>query len=391
MKIKILLGMLFSLTMMTIYGCGGGGGGAGPTVVSGTAAKGPFIAGSVVKVFAIDAATRLKGAQVGAGQVSDATGAYSVDISPYVGPILIEVSGSYKDEATVANITVGEATPLRAAIASASGNTTVMVSPLTELAVREMGTVMSEAAINTKNTEIATAFKVGNIISTKPTDATVAPPATATAAEKDLGLVLAAISQLVSSSGKSLSEILNEMSADINGTAMAERSTVGFKSALFDFIQSANNKTTVTAPPASINPTSIQIARLAISRAAGGTIGGIDFTVTLPGDVTVAVDTTATSTLKPTADGAVVASGVAATGTSISVATFNATQLRVVMANASGFGAGQFVTVNCTLPPTSTVTALNLQTALGAATGTVTDTAGVISAVPALTAAVVIF
>src|SRR5262245_44660327 len=103
MKIKILLGMLFSLAMMTIYGCGGGDG-AGPTVVSGVAAAGPFASGSVVRVFAIDA-NGVKGATPLATVTTDASGAFITPaLGTVTGAVMVEVSGSFKDEATGANV-----------------------------------------------------------------------------------------------------------------------------------------------------------------------------------------------------------------------------------------------------------------------------------------------
>jgi hypothetical protein len=156
-----------------------------------------------------------------------------VEAGAYTGPIIVEVTGSYKDEATGATVALDPATPLRAAISNAAGSTTVMVTPLTELAVREMGTVLSNTVIDLKNTEIATVFKVGNIISTKPADVTVA----GASGDINSGLVLASISQLMKNApGKKLGEILAAMSVDINGPAMADNSTVGYKAAMFDFL-----------------------------------------------------------------------------------------------------------------------------------------------------------
>jgi hypothetical protein len=371
-------------------GCGGGGGAApAATTVSGTAAKGPFVTGSPVKVFAIDAVTRAKGAQLGTG-VTDAAGAYTVDIGAYTGPVLVEVSGSYKDEATGATVALDPATPLRAAISNATGSTQVMVTPLTELAVKEMGIVMSNTVIDAKNTEVGTVFKVADIIKTKPADATVAASATAPAAEKEHGLVLAAISQLVKNTqGKKLGEILDAMSADISGATMADKSMVGYKAAMFDFISNtAVNKSGVTPDTATtINPSTVKIGVVKISTA-GGTVGGVDFTVTLPAGITVAAD----ATTKQTADGAVVVSGAAATtGASISVATFAAQKLKVVMANSLGFPAGQFVTVACTVPATSTVTTAQLQDAVKAAVPTTTNLTGAAVTGVTLTAAATLF
>src|SRR5690348_13281684 len=129
MKIKVLSGMLFYVALMIISGCGGGGGGApaaapaAPTVVSGTPFKGPFdgTKDSVVNIFGVDA-NGVKGATPLKTSKLDAFGAYSVDISPYTGPIVVEVTGTYKDEATGAAVTMDPAgPPLRAIFADAKG------------------------------------------------------------------------------------------------------------------------------------------------------------------------------------------------------------------------------------------------------------------------------
>jgi hypothetical protein len=366
--------------MTAIYGCGGGGGGgAVATTVSGVASAGPIINGHV-EIFAIDVATSHRGAQL-ATVTTDANGAYTAPLGTFTGPIEVEVTqGTYTDEATGA--TVQLTTPLRATISNATGNTSVMVTPLTELAVRELPLdVHSAPNIDKANADIATVFKVANIITTKPADATAAASATAPAAEKDHGLVLASISQMGKDSGKTLGLLLADLSTAITGATMPVNTTAGFKAAMFNFISdTAINKTGITpATATSINPSTVQVAVLKISRAGGGTIGGMDFTMTIPGNATVAAD----ATTKQTTDGTVAVSGEADKGTNrniISAATFDATskKLKIVLANPNGFIAGQMVTVACTIPAGSTVTTADLQTAVTGATPiTASDLAGV--------------
>lgn len=389
MKIRTLFGMMITGALLALYGCGGGGGGAAPatpTVVSGVASKGQFLNGTV-KLFAIDPATGAKEATPRRTITLDplAPGVYTADISPYTGPVLVEVFGTYKDEATGLDKTVLEATPLRTAIADAKGNTTAMVTPLTELAVRnaiKTSGALTAVSINNANTNIATLFKVADITTTKPVDATTAAAATATSAEKELSLVLATVSQLMKNSGGTLDKVLTDLTTDISvsGTtvAMADTSTAGFKTALFDFMGSTNNKTQVTdinAVP--INIGTFKIAHLKISAAglaAAAKIGGIDFTFSLPTGVTLTKDAI-TNQVTP---GVVVVSGVAAASgtTSISLSTLNAQALRTVLANAQGFGNGEFVDISCTVPAGVTATAASFTSAITAAVPTVTDTTG---------------
>src|SRR6185369_506838 len=76
--------------------------------------------------------------------------------------------------------------------------------------------------------------------------------------------------------------------------------------------------------------------------------------------------------------GTVVVSGVAAAAgtTSISLATLNLQALRTVLANAQGFGAGEFVDVSCTIPAGNLAKAADFTTAITAATVSATDLKG---------------
>ncbi|MBI2354050.1 MAG: hypothetical protein HYV06_03295 [Deltaproteobacteria bacterium] len=379
MKIKILLGMLFSLAAMAVSGCGGGGGGTQPTIVSGTAMKGQFSSGTV-KIFAVDLTTGAKAATPLKTDVLTATGTFSVDVSPHTGPIIVEVSGTYKDEATGLNATIADATPIRAAVVAA-GSTPAMVTPLTELALKKAGAVLTAAVITKANADISTLFKVDNIVATKPVDATTAASATAAASEKNYSLALATVSQIMKSSSITLGQTLDGLAAEINTSAstptMTTAASTTIKVAMSEFMESANNKTGVTdvatIPFSAATP---KVALLKISTsglAAGGTIGAIEFTMDLPATVSVGAD----ATTKQVEDGAVVVSGVAATGTSISLATFDAQKLRTMLVNANGFGGGEFVTVGCDMASGSTVTAATLQSAVSSATITsATDLTG---------------
>lgn len=404
MKIKILVGMIISAALMALTGCGGGDS-APPTIVSGVAAKGLFINGTV-QVFAINSATGDKEATPRRTVTFDplAPGVYSADISPYTGPILIEVSGTYRDEATGLDVTT--TTPLRAAIANAAGNVTAMVTPLTELAVRsakKTSGALTVASINSANAAIAALFKVADITKTKPVDATTAAAATATAAEKDQSLVLATISQLMKNQGKTLDTVLTDLTAGISVTGttatMDDTTTAGFKTALFDFMtDTTKNNTGITdIATTPLNIGTFKIAHLKISTAnlpANTTIGGIDFTFTLPTGVTLTKD----AITNQVSAGVVVVSGVAAAAdtTSISLSTLNGQALRTVLANAQGFGAGEFVDISCTIPASVTTSAADLKTAFSTAIAassplTVTDTAGASIAAVTITAEVDVF
>src|SRR6185369_9245896 len=117
-----------------------------------------------------------------------------------------------------------------------------------------------------------------------------------------------------------------------------------------------------------------KIAHLKISTQGlpvGVKIGGMDFTINLPAGITLSKDAV-TNQVSP---GAVIIAGVAAaTGsTSISLATLDVQTLRTVLANAQGFGAGEFVDISCTIPAGVTVTADSFTAPISAATPVVSD------------------
>jgi hypothetical protein len=392
MKIKILLGMFFSLAALTVAGCGGGGGGgAATTTVAGTAMKGLFTEGTV-KIFAVDPATGSQAATPLKTDVLKADSTYSMDIGSYTGPIIIEVTGNYKDEASGPNAPpVTLPAPIRAAV-NATGSTTAMVTPLTELAVLKAGNVFTKTSIDKANTDIAAAFKLDSIITTKPVDAASVAAKTAAGAERDYGLLLATVSQIMKKSGGTLAQALGDLAGGISGSTLTLAASTSIKVAQFDFVSSANNQTTLTVAGLAANPFNAGTPKIALLKVstqglpAGRTIGGIDFTINLPAGVDVSAD----ATTKQATAGAVTVSGVAvadATSTSISIASFISPALRVALANAKGFGAGQFMNVACTLPTGSTITAADLQARVSAATGTATDLTGAPIAGVTLTAA----
>jgi hypothetical protein len=307
---------------------------------------------------------------------------YSVDISPYTGPIVVEVFGTYKDEATGVAVTMAPAgPPLRAVISDARGNVQVNVTPLTELAVQKAGAVLTKTIIDKMNTNISAMFKIADIIKTKPVDATTAASATATADEKTQSLVLAAISQMVKNSGNTLGKVIDDMGADITIGAtdakMGDTSAAIFKNAMFDFTDNkAINLTGVTIASAPSVGT-VKLAHLKISTAGlapAAQIGGIDFTFNLPAGVTLGKDAV-TSQVTPGV--IVVAGAAAATGTtSVTLSTLKLQALRTVLANAQGFGAGEFIHMSCTVPVGVTVLTTDFTTAITAATVAATDLKG---------------
>lgn len=370
MKIAKLLGLTFSLIVAsTIWGCGGGGGGtpAPPaTVVSGVAAKG-LINGGTVNVFAVDQNGAIGTVPIGTGS-TDSKGSYNVSIGSYSGSILVRVTGgTYQDESASPSASpVPLPMPLRAAVAGVSGNVSVSVTPLTELAVQKAAsTSLTPAAITSANTLVSGLFKVDNIISTKPVAPTTTGFTGASQAQKDYTLLLAGISQLASQTSGGLQAALGTMSSDIVATGkLSVANATGLTGALTTFMSGPNNQTGVT----DINNTNLAgigggsaVIKLSTvgTLSPGVLIGGLKETFTLPAGVSLRADFSNGQPPFAPLTGVVTASGVAATGSLLSayVPASGAAPGAVTVAlinnsiriESSGFGVGEFVTINCDL------------------------------------------
>ncbi len=189
---------LFFVLALFLTGCGGGGGSgggsAGGTVISGIASKGP-LNGSVIKIYQLNA-DGTQGAQLGTDTSTNPDGSYQVNIGNYSGPILVVAShGTYVDEATGALTSL--ATPLRTALPNVSGNATVAVTAMTEMAVTlaETGGKMTPVRIADAQNQVEQNLANGiNIVSTLPADVSK-PLAGASDTQKEYGILLAAVSQ----------------------------------------------------------------------------------------------------------------------------------------------------------------------------------------------------
>lgn len=190
-----------ALLGVVLSGCGGGGGGepvvSPPVVVNtvaGVASKGP-LSGATLCAYAITGGT--KGAAIGSCVQSAASGAYTLDLGTYTGPVLLEATGgSYVDEATGTTVTL--ATPLRSVLSNfAGGSTSAAVTALTELAYQLAAAAaggLSAANIQSALATVQSNFGVADILTTQPVDA-LSLPAGAAADQKAYALALATVSQ----------------------------------------------------------------------------------------------------------------------------------------------------------------------------------------------------
>jgi hypothetical protein len=362
-------GKLFAASaffMLYLSGCGGGGG-AGPvispaptpttkTVVTGVAEKGPFVKGSSVSVYAVTGGA--KGALLLQTTTSDDSGNYSADLGSYTGPVIVEASGSYHDEATGNIVPVLASAPIRAALPNAQGNVSLPVTPLTELAVQNAGATLNTATITAANTLVSSIFKV-DIIATFPVAPTSAAFATATQTQKDYTLALATVSQIASTSAGAsgtdkLQTALTALSQSISSTGMTPEATASFQTALSDFVTTnSNNQTGVSSTSATslVNVgTYTKSYLLSLQGAfATGAVKGLKFDVALPAGVTVNMDS---------ADSSVLSSSLALSGGSTSGALllgrFSAGSVTIGIITTAGFSAGQFATLTCNIPSGAT-------------------------------------
>ncbi|BCS55759.1 hypothetical protein [Geobacter sp. SVR] len=373
MKTGYLLTFILSLGLLALSGCGGGSNGSGgTTTVSGVASKGIFTGGTV-KVYALNS-DGSKGTLLNTVSIN-ADGSYTAAIGGYAGPVLTEASGSYTDEATGTAMQVSENAPLRAAVQNASGNVQVAITPLTEIAVRKAtDTATSKitvASIGASNALVATVFHVADIVATRPVDVTSTASATASTAQKEYSLALAAVSQMMKDNGQDLATVVSQVSGAITGSgsgAWLEGSTAaGFQAALQTFVSDTEkNKTGVTdASSTGLAGVGATTATVRLSTQGSATaLNGIQVTLALPAGVTVrAASSDGSSGLTPLA-GLVSATGVVPAGSTLAARydapTDTATaRLALALVSVAGFPAGEFATIICNVAPGVTISSVS--------------------------------
>jgi hypothetical protein len=358
MKIRILNALLLATLALTFAGCGGGGtpAPAVTTVVNGVVSKG-IIKNGTVKVYAVNA-DGSKGSLL-ASVSSDDKGEYTANLA-YAGPILVEASGTYTDEATGQPVTVPADKPLHAALDNAIGSVTVAVTPLTELAFQKAGTALTPANIKAANALVSDLFNV-DIINTKPVEPVKAVLDAATKEQKDYTLALATISKMAS--GTSVAAVISTLKTDIaaNNDSMSAATAGQFTTALNNFLSDTqHNQTGETTPPPNLANigTKTAVVRLSVQGVATATVYGTDATIDLPAGVTVHVKNAASGEV---ADDALAASGVATSGSSLVTAKYSAAAgtapatIHIALINSGGFGAGEVITLKCDIAPGATV------------------------------------
>lgn len=142
-----------------LAGCGGGGSSSGTsgTALSGTAMAGPFLSGQAC---AYSVAGGAKGSLLGTcANISGS--AFSIDIGDYTGDVLVEIAAgaTYDDEANGGDGSTGTALTgsMRTLVhvATPGGEIEVVVTPLTEIAVRLAGATLDQASVQAAAEQLA--------------------------------------------------------------------------------------------------------------------------------------------------------------------------------------------------------------------------------------------
>jgi hypothetical protein len=351
MKQIKLMAAATSLALL-LTGCGGGSGGvastpevpttAPQTTISGMASKGPL--DGQVSIFELNG-DGSKGNLLKSGPVTG--GHYSVDIGKHAGPVLIEASGSYTDEATGATRTVSASQPLRAALPDASGTTTAAVTALTELAVRKAG-ALTASGIAASNRLVSEIFKV-DIVATQP----VAPSAVASAseAERDYTLALAVLSQLCADENATLDSELASLASGIDFSGMSPQAAGKFGSSAAAFMTNSNNTTGVTRLSGTnlgaINGGTTRSFTLSVAGAAANQLAGLQFELVLPNGLTMR----SSASDGATASGVVTLANPAAALAPVSRFAPDSGVFSFGLITLSGIGSGDLATIVCDTVP----------------------------------------
>ena len=349
---KAIKPTIFSLfVMLTLAACGGGGGeffeysSPAKTIVTGVASKGLFENGTVNIYALLD--NGVKGELLDS-VITDATGNYTANYVGYTGPILVEASGSYNDEATGGLKNISADAPLRAAIAQAQGTVYLPVTALTEVAVRNAGA--DPTRITAANAQVSAFFNV-DITATQPVG--LSDLATATSDKQVYTQTLIAVSQMMAND----SEVNNADKLNNVLTSLSQGITSGgtTTTAVYNDIQRAVGTFVAEHPDVSgITATSLSNVGEYSSKSYTLTLGGsvpaegvygLQFDLVLPGGITVST----------ASNGSAAASSLALTGSATPYALLNsrytAGALTMVLITTQGMTAGGVATLTCNIPP----------------------------------------
>ena len=390
---KIVHVFAVMMAMLALAACGGKGGGSGSssggsggssgsgnTILSGVVSKGPFYSySSSVKVYSLanGARTLLKSTWV----IND-TGRYQADLGTYSGPVLVEASGYYYDEASGSRKLIPAQSPLRAALASAGGNTPLSVTGITEMAVRYAGSSLTPAAIANANDLVSQFFKIQGVVTvngvaaqqsitaTEPVDPR-SPGALNGAAQPqvDYTMALAALSQLAAAQpgatdSEKMTNALAYIAQGMSPSGLSLAVATDIKSSLATFLAGGNNMTGLTSNATTSlrnMGTPSRNYRLTLNGPiAAGAVAGLQFSLYLPGRADIGFNSL-TSTVfsnnlylsgSAPSGGTLLGSYTPSAGSVSSMAIIYAASIATVNGKPvlQGLGSGEFATIVCNYP-----------------------------------------
>jgi hypothetical protein len=247
-----------SSLLVLLAACGGGGPVQEPdtdATITGAVVKGPVASGKVCAYSIADGVQ----AEQRACSATDDQGRYAIrllSVNPAGETLVVaatRMTGRYIDEATGTQRAL-DAT-LRSAVRVLPGDeATVMVTPLTELAMRRAETSparLQQDSIDQAMTMVATAFDVTDLRQTRPSDPTQASSVQVARGERNYGLALAAVSSLqanlpVAAGGSvTLENALQELAQSFAPDRVTAQD-LKFKAALQSFLSGPRNASGVS-------------------------------------------------------------------------------------------------------------------------------------------------
>jgi len=354
------------ILMLLISGCGGGGSsiGGGPppttTVISGVAAKGVILGGTVTF-------TKMVGStpyDIGSTTTSATDGSYSKTIGDYTGVIIVKAYGTYNDESLPANDpnrrkTISSTQPLRAAVyvAQAGEQPKVSVTPLTEMAVRyaEARGGLNETSVKAANQLVSEVFSI-NILTATPRlpKSAVLIKEGVTEEDRKYTILLAGFAQESRSSYSGVNDMINKYSQEIINNARPTNTQLNsLVNTVDNFLaNTAVNETGIQDRSTLLSigkyPTTIVISASRKTLNAEGRANMVQFVVNLP--VGYTVETTPDSG-GVVADGVLQISQTSAVGIKSAKYDPNNNTVNVVLLSDTGMALGELATIRLMTDP----------------------------------------
>lgn len=396
----ILAAFIASVSLMA--GCGGSvgapaapGGDTAATVVTGTASKGIIYPGTV-NFYGVDPVTGSKGATSLKTVSTKPDGTYTADLGTYSGGLIVEVSGTYTDEATKTTVIINPAQPLHAAVdrvdGSANNNRPIAVTPLTELAYKKVGSDFSAAKILAANKLVSELFKVSDIIAVQPVEANRAILSSANIEQQSYSLALASLSQMMEAgtgdglaSFSEIETLLDALIVDMSGSGDSTLSAAhmtAFAAALGTITAPASELSDFNTAVANLSAVGTKTLNLTVSVGnipSDVRLGTLKVTLALPAGVSVRADASGTALGK-------MISGADSASSSMIFGYYQPVPrtLTVNLLSAAGFVAGDVMNITLDVKSGTTVSAANITATINEAK----DAGPTYGAVPGVTVSV---